>query len=69
MVVSGDRSELPAIRVGRPMYRISPYRTLFVTTRARPDSGSRESATLYRSSSPLRWLRGNQLSSNFLQRG
>ena len=44
----------------------SPFQTLFVTTRARPDSGSREAATLCRSSSPLRWLGGNQLSSNVL---
>ena len=43
----------------------SPFQTLFVTTRARPDSGSRETATLYKSSSPPRWLGGNQLSSNF----
>jgi len=47
----------------------SPFQTLFVTTRARPDSRSRESAMLYKSSRPLRWLRGNQLSSNFLQIG
>ena len=47
----------------------SPCQTLFVTTRARPDSGSLETATLCKSSSPLRWIRGNQLSSNFLERG
>ena len=47
----------------------SPYRTLFVTMRAHPEFGSRETVTLYKSSSPLRWLGGNQLSSNFFERG
>ena len=47
----------------------SPFQTLFVTTRARPDSGSRELATRCRSSSPLRWPGGNELSSNFFDVG
>ena len=43
----------------------SPFQTLFVTTRARPDFGNFEMTMRYKSSSPLRLLGGYQLSSNF----
>ena len=53
----------------RSRFISSPFQTLFVTTRARPDFGSREAATLCKSSRPLRCLGGNELSSNFFERG
>lgn len=47
----------------------SPKGTLLVTTRARPEFGSRETATLCKSSRPPRCLGGNQLPSNFFACG
>ncbi len=67
---SGPFTSLPATFNGIGVAQSpSPFQTLFVTTRARTDSGSTETASLYDSSSPLRWLGGNQLSSNYFERG
>ena len=67
--------ERSAFRVNQRVAKVrsrlkgSPCQTLFVTTRARPEFRSREMVTCCRSSSPTRWLGGNQLSSNCSEQG